>query len=120
MTAVEQDYTVRYEGSGQGADEIMGGTLSNFLVMRENTNATEIAVLLNDPAGEFLAETLGQPDSEEFRVDAGRVVGRMWLERELRRGERIPPIVTISRALLDRHPDFLDAIRASLAVPQAA
>lgn len=120
MTAVEPGYAVRYEGSGQGADEIMGGSLSNFLIMQENANATEIAVLLNDPAAEFLAETFGQADSEEFRIEAGRVVGRLWLERELRRGQRIPPVVTISRALFDRHPDFVDEIRTVLVAPQAA
>ncbi|MBI2764996.1 MAG: hypothetical protein HYX53_03695 [Chloroflexi bacterium] len=107
------DIHVRFEGFGV-APEIWGAMQANYLITAPGHHARETAVLLNEPAAAFLAELLGQPDTEDFRRNAARHVGRMWVERLIRNGERIAPAITISRQTLEADPEFLANIRASL------
>lgn len=104
---------VRYEGSSPGS-EIWGYTQANFLVLVPGRHAKESAVLLNEPAGRFLATELGIEDSTETREALARLVGEAWYPLAIERGRDIESIVTVSRAFLDEHPEIIESVRKAL------
>ncbi|MGH2627531.1 MAG: hypothetical protein ACRDHY_12880, partial [Anaerolineales bacterium] len=106
------DLTIRYEGVGSGAHEIWGGTQANFIVRGAGmAGAREVAVMLNDPAAAFLAETLGAENTEEFRADAAHVVGEAVIRDRYARIGRVESLITVSRATLDVNPGLVGALR---------
>ncbi|MCS7294517.1 MAG: hypothetical protein RMK15_04395 [Chloroflexota bacterium] len=106
---VSADIDVWYEGPGQGAEEIMGGTLANFLVVRPNLPDKEAAVILNDPAAEWLAERLGVEPTKEFRERAAEVLGELWIRHLYREHRRVDSLSFIGRAVLEAHPELVQA-----------
>lgn len=112
VTAPDADTLVRFESYGTG-DEIWGATQANFVVVRSGQNARETAVFLNDPAAAYLAELLGQQDTEEFRSLAARQVGARWLQRLVDAGQRVDAVTMLSRALLERDAAFLAELKRS-------
>jgi len=58
--------SVGYEGSSPGTDT-WWYTQANFLVAIPGRNSKESAILMNEPAGKFLAAELGMADSAETR-----------------------------------------------------
>ncbi len=110
MTALQQlESQVQYEGPGVGS-ELWGGVQGNFLVSWPHHHAREIAVLLNDPALAYLLGRTGGEDSPEFREGAARHVGDLWLQKLLKEGHPIPPVVVLSRASLEAAGPFVDSI----------
>ena len=110
MTAAEQlESQVQYEGPGVGS-ELWGGVQANFLVTWPHHHSREIAVLLNDPALAYLMDRTAAVDTPEFREGAARHVGDLWLQKLLKEGHPIPPVVVISRASLEAVGPFVDAI----------
>ncbi|MBE0612020.1 MAG: hypothetical protein IH609_21755 [Dehalococcoidia bacterium] len=105
---------VRYEGSSPGTD-IWGYTQANFLVAIPGRNARESAILMNEPAGKFLAAELGLADSTETRDALARALGEAWFPALFERGADIESIVTVSRGFLDNHPEVIEAVRKALA-----
>lgn len=101
---------VSFEGYGE-APEIWGSMQANFLVTQHGQHAQETAVLLNDPAATYLAEVLGQPDGDEFRREAARHVGRLWLEKLVAEGVHLAPAVTISRGALEADQAFVEQVK---------
>ncbi|MCK9520615.1 MAG: hypothetical protein M0R74_16570, partial [Dehalococcoidia bacterium] len=84
MTTVPgNEARIRFEGVSSSAYNIWGGTQANFLVSLPGYNAREVALFLNDPSGEFLAERLGVPDTPEFRARAAEAAGMIWIGRLL-------------------------------------
>ena len=102
--------TVEFESIGT-ATEILGGTQANFVVHRPGQHGKEVAVVLNTPAAKYVAEALGRPDTPEFRESATRRLGQAWLERVLARGEHADSVVFLSKAILEREPILIDALR---------
>ncbi len=100
---------IMYEGPGQGAEEIMGGKLANFLVVRPNLPDKEAAVILNDPAAEWLAERLGVEATDEFRERAAEVLGELWIRHLYREHRRVDSLSFIGRAALEAHPELVEA-----------
>jgi hypothetical protein len=113
MSAVLEEISVRYEGSATGT-ELWGMTQANFLVARSGRAATEVAVMLNDAAASFMAETLGQENTREFRVDAARVAGRLLVERRYKQKGHLEPSLTLSRATFIEEPELLDQLKAAV------
>ena len=113
-TLQENEASIQFEGLGSGAHELFGGTQANFLINVPGRSDREIAVLVNDPTMEFLAERLGVENTQEFRDRAAEVVGRLWITRAMDRGLRVPPAITISRNLLEQNPDFVTEVEAAL------
>ena len=110
MTAAEQlESQVQYEGPGVGS-ELWGGVQANFLVTTPHHHAREIAVLLNDPALAYLAERTAAELTPAFGEGAVRHVGDLWLQKLLREGHPIPPVIVISRATLEAASPFVDTI----------
>ncbi|MCC6388903.1 MAG: hypothetical protein IT302_16140 [Dehalococcoidia bacterium] len=101
---------VSFEGYGE-APEIWGSMQANFLVTQHGHHAQETAVLLNDPAAAYLAEILGQPDNDEFRRQAARHVGQLWLEKLVDEGVHLAPAVTISRGALEADAAFVERVK---------
>lgn len=115
MTTVrENEASIQFEDLGTGAYEIFGGTQANFLLSVPGRSAREVAVLVNDPSMEFLAERLGVENTQAFRDRAAEVIGRLWITRALDQGLHLAPAITISRNLLDQHPDFVAEVEAAL------
>lgn len=110
----ESGAVVRYEGSSPGTD-IWGYTQANFLVALPGRNAREAAILMNEPAGAFLAAQLGLEDSAETRDALARALGEAWFPELFVRGADIESIVTVSRAFLNNHPEMIEAVRRALA-----
>jgi hypothetical protein len=113
VSAADPEPIVRFESAGNAA-EIWGGTLANFLVEEPGTNAREIAVFLNDPAAMYLAGALEKEDNEVFREAAAREAGQRWIRLILDRGQHLPPVVTVSRQILEREPGLVEELRAAL------
>jgi len=106
------EITVRYEGTGVGT-EIWGMTQANFLVGRHGRAAQEVAVMLSNPAAEFLAEELGQDCTPEFRVEAAKHVGAIWTKQIFLSHGRVDPTVTVSRGTFEEHPELLGQVKAA-------
>ena len=102
--------SVEFESIGT-ATELWGGIQANFVVHRPGRHGKEVAVVLNTPAASFVAEALGRPDTLEFQESATRLLGQAWLERVLMRGEHADSVVFISRAILEREPTLIEAMR---------
>lgn len=102
------EISVIYEGPGQGAEEIMGGTLANFLVIRPNLPDKEAAVILNDPAAEWLAECLGVAATRAFRERAAAIVGELWIRHLYRAHRRIDSLSFLGRSTLEAHPEIIE------------
>ena len=113
MTTSATTGNVRFEGMGVGT-EIWGATQANFLVLMPPHHAKEAAVLLNDPAAKQLASALGLEDSAEFRADAARAVGQLYLEDRLAAGKPIESVTTLSHAFFNERPDLFEAAQAAL------
>ncbi|GBD23028.1 hypothetical protein HRbin29_00679 [bacterium HR29] len=103
------EIAVLYEGPGQGAQEIMGGTLANFLVVRPNLPDKEAAVILNDPAAEWLAERLGEAPTASFRERAAALLGELWIRHLYREHRRVDSLSFLGRAALEGHPELVAA-----------
>lgn len=103
------ELSVVYEGPGQGAEEIMGGTLANFLVVRSNLPDKEAAIILNDPAAEWLAERLGVAPSRAFRERAAAIVGELWIRHLYGTHQRIDSLSFLGRRALEVHPDLIES-----------
>lgn len=101
------ELTVQYEGPGQGAEELMGGTLANFLVLRPNLPDKEAAVLLNDPAAQWLAERLGETPTKAFRERAAAILGELWIRRLFERHRRVDSLSLLGRSALEAQPDLV-------------
>lgn len=115
MTTVPGDeIVIQFEGLGSGAYEIWGGTQANFLLDLPGYNAREIALMVNDPSAEFIAERTGIADTPEFRARLAELSGQIWIRRLLDTGQHIGPAITISRALFEQNPDFLAEVEAAL------
>ncbi|MFN0146324.1 MAG: hypothetical protein ACKVT1_07430 [Dehalococcoidia bacterium] len=102
--------TVEFESIGT-ATEILGGTQANFVVHRPGQHGKEVAVVLNVPAATYAAKAVGVADTPEFQESATRRLGQAWLERVLARGEHADSVVFLSRAILEREPGLIDALR---------
>jgi hypothetical protein len=111
--------SIRFEGIGVG-DEIWGGTQANFVVFRPGQHAKETCVILNDPAAAYLAGLLGEENTEEFRQRAARVIGHLWLEREVAAGRHIDSVHMVSRHTLEEAEEFVAALRPGMAAPAGA
>jgi hypothetical protein len=107
------DVEVRYEGAGT-ATEIWGSSQANFLVSSPGHHAREVAVLLNDAAAAYLAAELGRADDHDFREQAARLVGQIWLERKAAEGGQIDAVVMVSRHLLESAPGCVPALKKLL------
>ena len=70
---------------------------------------------MNEPAGAFLVAELGLEDSAETRDALARALGEAWFPQLFVRGADIEPIVTVSRAFLNNHPEIVAAVRKALA-----
>ena len=105
---------VRFEGYSPGT-EIWGSTQADFLLVVPGRHAKEMAVLLNDPAAKFLAESTGREDGPEFRETAARGTGEAALSELVASGRPFESILMISRAYLDEHPAVLERVKAELA-----
>ena len=113
MTTSATTGNVRFEGMGVGT-EIWGATQANFLVSIPPHHAKEAAVLLNDPAAKQLAAAVGVEDNDEFRAEAARAVGALYLEDRLSAGKPIESVTTLSYAFFSERPDLFDAAQAAL------
>lgn len=100
---------IQYEGAGAGT-EIWGMTQANYLVAVPGGAAREVAVMVNDAAGAFLAERYQQENSPEFRKDLSRVVGRLWIEAFHEHHGHVGPLLVISRATFGEQPGLLAEI----------
>jgi hypothetical protein len=110
--APERELTIRYEGMGSGAHEIFGATQANFLVAGGPwPGAREVAVMLNDPAAATLAEAAGAENTDGFRAEAARRVGEAAIRERFQRLGSIDSVVVVSRAMLEEHPELVDAVR---------
>lgn len=106
--------SVGYEGSSPGTDT-WGYTQANFLVAIPGRNSKESAILMNEPAGKFLAAELEMADSAETRDALARALGEVWFPILIERGGDVESIVTVSRGFLDNHPEVIEAVRKALA-----
>ena len=104
---------IEFQGFAEGA-EMLGGIQANFSIDREHHAAKEVSVLLNDPAAAKLASLLGGEDTPEFRHEAAREVGRLWVESRLAARAELESITVISAATLGQHPELIEGMRASL------
>lgn len=112
VNTAEPDITVRYEGPGVGT-EIWGATQANFLVGRQGRAAQEVAVMLTNPAAEFLAEQLGQECSPDFQDTAAKYVGTIWTRQIFADHGRVDPTVTVSRGTFEEHPELLAQVKTA-------
>ncbi len=96
------------------ADELTGAVQVDFLVRRHMGPGTEIAVLMNGPALDFLAETLKKERTPDLEEAAVRATGRVWVEMRHDSQGRYEPILMISRATLEAHPELVDVVRSGL------
>lgn len=110
----ESPAIVRYEGPSPGTD-VSGYTQANFLVAVPGRNAKESAILMNGPAGRFLADEFGLEDSAEVRDALARALGETWFPTLVERGGDVESIVTVSRGFLDDHPEVVEAVRKAFA-----
>lgn len=94
------------------ADELTGSVQVDFLVRRHMGPGTEIAVLMNGPALDLLAEALKTGRTPEFDQAAVREAGRLWVEMRHSAQGRYEPILMISRSTLESHPELIDAVRS--------
>ena len=109
---VERELKIGYEGIGSGVGEIWGATQANFLVTGGPWPGwREVAVMLNDPACEMLAEALGVENDAEFRANAARRIGEAAIRERYQRLGNIDAVVTVSGADLESHPELIDALR---------
>lgn len=113
MTSTATTGNVRFEGLGVGT-EIWGATQANFLVSLPPHHAKEAAVLLNEPAAKQLADALGAEDTDDFRGEAARVVGEIYLEDRLAAGKPVESVTTLSQAFFSDRPDLFEAAQAAL------
>ena len=107
------DVQIRYEGPGT-ATEFIAMTQANFLVLHPGHAAKELAVMFNDTSMAYLAEQLGATNDIEFRNNAARVAGRIWIERRVPQIGRIEPVLVVSRATFDEEEGLLSAIKAAV------
>lgn len=113
MTTNATPGSVRFEGLGVGT-EIWGATQANFLVSLPPHHAKEAAVLLNHPAAKQLADSLGMEANDEFRAEAARVVGELYLADRLASGKAIESVTSLSHAFFSERPDLVEAAQAAL------
>lgn len=105
---------IRYEGPGAGT-EIWGMTQANFTVGLPNEHMKELAVLLNDPAAEYLCKELGLEDTPENRDRIARDAGDYILRKHVDAGDRLYSTMPISMATLAADPSILDYLKSTRA-----
>jgi hypothetical protein len=110
MVPALDDVTIEFLGLATGG-EILGATQADFVVDRPHAHAKEVSVLLNGPAAAFLAEYLGEEDTEEFRRRAAERVGAAWIRRAIERNHHVDSINFLSRARLESDPEFLSSLK---------
>ena len=111
MSAAPETATIRYHGSGDGA-ELWGGTQADFVVDWPGRPAKEVAILLQDAAAAELAQVSSASDGADFRIAAARAVGEAWLAAQVAQQERLDSFVVISTATLGERPELVEAARA--------
>jgi hypothetical protein len=88
----------------------MGATLANFIIELPGADK-ECAVMLNDPGAAYLAEQLGAEETPEWREAATEKVGAAVLRAAIEESRHTDSVVFVSRAILEAHPEFVDALR---------
>ncbi len=89
---------------------MMGATLANFIIELPGADK-ECSVMLNDPGAAYLAEQLGVEITPEWREMATEKVGAAVLRGAIEGSRHIDSVVFVSRAILEAHPEFVDALR---------
>src|SRR5690606_30152533 len=98
------EHRIVYEGAGEGADIIMGASQANFIVVGPGADK-ECAVMVNDPAAQYLAEQLGAELTPEWREAITAKLGKQVIEQTLKDGRHLSSVIFISRAVLEAHPE---------------
>jgi hypothetical protein len=111
VTQAEAEYRIVYEGPSEGAEAIMGATLANFIIEGPGADK-ECGVMLNDPGAAYLAERLGVEQTPEWREQMTKRVGEVVLDAALQQKRHIDSVVFVSRAILEAHPEYVEALRA--------
>jgi hypothetical protein len=109
VTQAEAEYRITYEGPGEGSS-IMGASLANFIIETPGADK-ECAVMLNDPGATYLAEQLGVELTDEWRESATQKLGEAVLKAAIEESRHVDSVVFVSRAILEAHPEFVDALR---------
>jgi hypothetical protein len=111
VTQAETNYRIVYEGPSEGADMIMGASLANFIIETPGADK-ECGVMLNDPGAAYLVEKLGADETPEWREEITRRVGEVVLQAAIEAHRHIDSVVFVSRAILEAHPEYIEALRA--------
>ena len=109
MTQAEAEYRITYEGPGDGSS-IMGASFANFIIEGPGADK-ECAVMLKDPGASYLAEQLGTDLTDQWREQATAKLGAAVLGAAMEESRHIDSVVFVSRAILEAHPEFVDALR---------
>ena len=110
MTQAETNHRIVYEGPSEGAGELMGASLANFIIEGPGADK-ECAVMLNDPGAAYLAEKLGAQVTPEWREEITRKVGEVVLRAAIDAHRHVDSVVFISRAIFEAHPEYVEALR---------
>jgi len=112
MTSVvePESSSIRYEG-GSVQDDLVGGIQANFVVCQPGQHEYEVGVIFTEAVAADLARDLGREDTPAFHQTAARDAGQCYLERLLKSGRRISPVMMLSRAALEAEPDFIDELK---------
>jgi hypothetical protein len=89
---------------------MMGATLANFIIEGPGADK-ECAVMLNDPGAAYLAEQLNVELTADWREAATAKVGKALLQAAIEESRHVDSVVFVSRAILEAHPEFVDALR---------
>lgn len=111
MTAlVDPSLTISYEGPELGT-ELMGAVQANFFLPGIDR---EVAVLVNIPALEWLANELGIEPTQEWQEAAAARIGEFIIREQHGRG-RIEALTFLGRSVFSEHPGLFEAIKSALA-----